>query len=319
MNVEQRTMPWSEYVAQKPEESRSQWIVDHVGVKWDRDCLGLGYKHLMGLHTGEYGVCRAEKVEDFASVTVLVPSPAGTGKTESPDKDSFCYEFYDLAQFDSKSEPVYDFQRAIDFMLRWRFNRVGVLWQVETYQSVVFTVGYLWDYLYEFVDNFTYFGIQGNFLPAEIYLDRINEETGNAIKRNKRNGRRHFWGKTHSRRLDDINQHLTRMDTYLALETNDDGKHIYRPGVAEGDLVALAYSQLYEKLISMDNNQLRRCHQCHKTFDPPTSRSNFCLPACMKKNSNRRYYARKKQDAAWMERRRERGSRAAKKYRDSLT
>jgi len=316
MNVELINMPWSEYVAQKPEESMFQWIVDHVGVKWDQDYLGLGHNHLMGFHTKKYGVCRAERVEDFASVTVLVPSPAGTGKTESPDKDSFCYEFYDLAQFVSKSEPVYDFQKTIDFMLRWRFDRVGVLWQVETYQSVVFTVRDLWYYLDDFADHFTYFGIEGNFLPAEIYLERINEETGNSIKRN---GSRAFWGKGDSGRLDEINQHLTRMDTYVALEKNDDGKHIYRPGVAEGDLVALAYSQLYEKLISMDNNQLRRCHQCHKTFDPPTSRSNFCLPACMKKNSNRRYYARKKQNAAWMEKRRERGSRAAKKFRDSLT
>ena len=283
-------IPWQDYLDRnKKTYLGGQWIVDYDGLKWDYDYSELGYNHRHGLKAAKRGFCRAKNVEDDAYVIV-----ADGPSTDPPDLASFSYEFYDLVKVDQKGDRDYDLQKTIDFMLRWRFDRVGILWLLEDFNSIVFTVEEVWAHQDDFSDNFTYFGLKEDFLPAEIYLEQVNKEIENLAQRE---GTRAHWGKSHSGRLDEINNHLGRMDPELILQKNDGGEAIYQDSMRDRDLVALAYHQLYKKLTSVaKGRKLKRCLQCDGILDPTNIRQSFCRPACRRSHHNHKYHEKKKQN-----------------------
>ena len=161
-------------------------------------------------------------------------------------------------------------------------------------RPVVFTVSDVWHYQKDFSDTFTYFGLKEDFLPAEIYLERVSKEIENLAKRE---GTRARWGKNHRGRLDEINNHLGRMDPELILQKNDDGEAIYQDSARDRDLVALAYYQLYNKLTSVaKERKLGRCSQCDGIFDPTNIQQRFCQPVCRRSHHNHKYHEKKKKE-----------------------
>ncbi len=307
-------IPWRDFVKLKGDPDRSWWVIDCKGVKWDKKIGTIYYGNSDEIESAKFGFCAPVFTHEIASVEV-VELPITLDLPHVDEWETFYQKFYDLVEISSEGIPDYNREKVVDFMLKWRFDCIGGQWfDIDNKTVVIFTIDELMDHLFDFVDNFNYFGLKEDLLDPEIYLKNINTELSNLIRKK---GSGSSWGESHQGRLDVINHHLSRIDLTLKMNKHN-GKIRYCSTKNHRDLLALAYFQLFNYITSDSAFALRRCSSCDEIFEPTSRRHKYCSLKCQRKTQDKKYYQQIKRDPKKMNERRAKGAISSKKYRDSL-
>ena len=303
---------WEEY-QQLPEESTRERVIFYSpGIDWAIS------KSLDDKSKITY--LEANQIDREAYIFVSVLENVEEKQKDEKQLGSFYINFVnlDLGEVISENPSETAIAKAADFMLGWGIYGVEGHKYHRSTLSNIFTFSDLNDYQQDFKQCFLYFGVQGDYLLANQFQEKLKEsiqldlthrekhKTGKLEREAKRGEGRHraFWAEDGGALdiISKMNKHVNRCYQDFSIRRTDDGQHAeYGMGLIFPDLVARAYYQLASVIKSNEKKQLefRTCELCAHVCKAHNENQRFCSTNdknCKRQAAAQRAYQKQMQD-----------------------